>query len=94
MENEIKAALNALLGGIERGDAAVITREMDRLDQLVATAGQALHPQLHHFLTRRSYAKALMFLDGASDIPAGLCGGRAGQPSPGPGPTEGRGETP
>jgi hypothetical protein len=39
---------------------------------------EVLHPQLVHFLENRSYAKALMFLGGASDIPVGVCGGRAG----------------
>jgi len=38
-----------------------------------------LHPQLAHFLEQRSYAKALLFLGGAEDIPVGRCGGRAGR---------------
>jgi hypothetical protein len=37
---------------------------------------QDLHPQLVHFLEKRSYPKALLFLGGESDIPAGSCGGR------------------
>jgi hypothetical protein len=77
MEREIKTTLQALMDGIERADAAVITAEMSRLDYLVREASTSLHPQLSHFLTRRSYAKALMFLDGVEAIPAGLCGGRA-----------------
>ena len=40
-----------------------------------------LHPQLLHFLERRSYAKAAMFLGGAEDIPVGVCGGRAARPA-------------
>jgi hypothetical protein len=36
-----------------------------------------LHPQLAHFLENRSYAKALMFLGGDTDIPVGICGGKA-----------------
>ncbi|MDB6128633.1 MAG: hypothetical protein JWM35_2529, partial [Verrucomicrobia bacterium] len=35
-------------------------------------------PQLEHFLGKRSYAKALMFLGGETDIPIGACGGRPG----------------
>ena len=35
----------------------------------------ALHPQLIHFLQNRSYAKAVMFLGGETDIPVGACGG-------------------
>jgi hypothetical protein len=46
---------------------------MARLDDWAAKAGRDLHPQLAHFLERRSYAKALAFLGGAEDIPAGAC---------------------
>lgn len=40
-----------------------------------------LHPQLVHFLGNRSYAKALMYLGGESDIPVGICGGNAKRPA-------------
>lgn len=73
---QIKESLIELLDGIKRADAAVITRTMGTLDDVVANQGTALHPQLLHFLQRRSYAKALQFLGGAEDIPAGNCGGK------------------
>ena len=79
MEAQIKESLIALLAGIKNADGAVISREMARLDECVAAGRKTLHPQLLHFLERRSYAKAEMFLGGASDIPAGICGGRAGK---------------
>ncbi|HWA87420.1 MAG TPA: hypothetical protein VG710_14425 [Opitutus sp.] len=68
--------MQALLGAIKASDAAAVAREMARLDELVAREPAGLHPQLAHFLARRSYAKALMFLGGETDIPAGACGGR------------------
>lgn len=80
METKIKETLIRLLEAINRSDGAETLAQMDRLDALVAEARGTLHPQLAHFLERRSYAKAAMFLDGVADIPAGLCGGRAGQP--------------
>lgn len=79
METEIKAALIALLDGIKVANGQVIATEMAKLDDLVARGRAGLHPQLVHFLERRSYAKALMFLEGQSNIPAGICGGRAGK---------------
>ncbi|MFH1497843.1 MAG: hypothetical protein ABII82_08460 [Verrucomicrobiota bacterium] len=79
MEAEIKAALIALLDGIKTADGRVIATEMARLDDLTARGRAGLHPQLVHFLERRSYAKALMFLGGEQDIPVGICGGRAGK---------------
>ncbi|HEY0968901.1 MAG TPA: hypothetical protein VGD88_16035 [Opitutaceae bacterium] len=80
METEIKQSLISLLDGIKRSDGQVIASEMARLDDFAARGRTALHPQLVHFLERRSYAKALVFLEG--DTPAaGLCGGRAGRPA-------------
>lgn len=79
METQIKESLIALLTGIKATDGATIAREMAKLDELLEAGRETLHPQLVHFLERRSYAKAEMFLGGASDIPAGICGGRAGR---------------
>jgi hypothetical protein len=81
METEIKDALISLLGAIKQSNAKVIAAEMARLDDFAARGQLTLHPQLLHFLERRSYAKAAMFLGGAEDIPVGACGGRAARPS-------------
>jgi len=77
MEPQIKASLISLLAGIKGSDGPVIAAEMARLDGFLEQGRTALHPQLVHFLERRSYAKALMFLGGETDIPVGACGGRA-----------------
>jgi hypothetical protein len=76
MEAQIKASLNSLMDGIKRADGARVADEMGRLETLLSQGREALHPQLVHFLERRSYAKALLFLGGATDIPVGACGGR------------------
>jgi hypothetical protein len=77
MEAQIKESLIALLAGIKATDGAVIAREMTKLDEFLDAGRETLHPQLVHFLERRSYAKAEMFLGGVNDIPVGVCGGRA-----------------
>jgi hypothetical protein len=79
METEIKASLMALLGAIKSSNASVIAGEMAKLDEFAVQGRATLHPQLLHFLERRSYAKAAMFLGGEQDIPVGICGGRAGR---------------
>jgi hypothetical protein len=76
MEAQIKESLNRLLAAITASDGKVIAGEMARLDELLARGRAGLHPQLAHFLERRSYAKAQQFLGGDADIPAGACGGR------------------
>jgi hypothetical protein len=77
MEPRIKESLIALMDGIKRADGGAIDREMGRLEQYLEEGRSALHPQLVHFLERRSYPKALLFLGGETDIPVGSCGGRA-----------------
>jgi hypothetical protein len=76
MEPQIKESLNSLLDAIKQSDGTRVSTEMGRLEDLLARGRADLHPQLVHFLERRSYAKALMFLGGETDIPVGACGGR------------------
>ena len=78
MEPQIKSSLISLLDAIKRTDGTVVAAEMGRLDDFLeqGRAAGGLHPQLVHFLEKRSYAKALMFLGGETDIPVGACGGR------------------
>ncbi len=76
MEKQIKDSLIALLASIKAADGQAIAAEMARLDDFLERGRAGLHPQLTHFLENRSYAKALMFLGGDTDIPAGACGGR------------------
>lgn len=83
MAPAIKASLESLLAAIKAADGQSIAKEMERLDDFLARGRGTLHPQLVHFLGNRSYAKALMYLQGEANIPAGVCGGRAGRPNEG-----------
>jgi len=80
METQIKDSLITLLDAIKASNAEVVAAEMAKLDGFLEQGRGSLHPQLIHFLEKRSYAKAVMFLGGESDIPVGICGGRAGRP--------------
>ena len=75
METQIKDSLIALLAAIKAGDGQAISNHMTKLDEFLSRGRTGLHPQLTHFLENRSYAKALMFLGGETDIPVGVCGG-------------------
>ncbi|HTQ31410.1 MAG TPA: hypothetical protein VMI53_09380 [Opitutaceae bacterium] len=75
MESEIRESLLALHAAIARTDGAAILGQTARLDELLALHRAALHPQLAHFLERRSYAKALAWLGGETPA-AGACGNR------------------
>jgi hypothetical protein len=75
METQIKESLVSLLAAIKAADGQTVAAAMARLDELLDRSRAGLHPQLVHFLENRSYAKALMFLGGETDIPVGVCGG-------------------
>ncbi len=75
-DSQIKDSLIALLDGIKRADGVVIGLEMANLDAAVEAPNHQLHPQLEHFLQRRSYAKALDFLGGATVGNGPGCGTR------------------
>lgn len=79
MENQIKNSLTALLAAIKASNGQGVADEMARLEDYLERGRPGLHPQLVHFLENRSYAKALMFLGGETNIPVGVCGGRAGK---------------
>ena len=63
MEAEIKEALIEILDGIKQSDTQRVSDGMVRIETCLQSARTRLHPQLIHFLERRSYAKALLFLD-------------------------------
>ena len=75
METEIKASLIALLNGIKSADEKMVAVATAHLDDIVKRCRSGLHPQLVHFLERRSYNKALLFLGGGPDISGGISGG-------------------
>ena len=75
--DQIKATLIDLVAGMNSADTARMLRGMEQLDQLAAAHKAQLDPRLTHFLERRSYAKAIDFLDGASDVPVGTCAPKA-----------------
>jgi hypothetical protein len=77
----LKNHLTRLMTAIKEGDGPGISAAMGEVEAVLAANRAELHPQLVHFLEQRSYAKALLFLGGAEDIPVGRCGGRAGRES-------------
>jgi len=76
---QLKDHLTLLMKAIKDGDGPGIIAAMGQVEAVLEANRAGLHPQLVHFLEQRSYAKALLFLGGAEDIPVGRCGGRAGE---------------
>jgi hypothetical protein len=74
IEEKLKETLASLQQGIKNSDAGIITGSLRTLDELVGSHRSELDPQLVHYLSRRSYEKAQMFLEGKDGIPKGICG--------------------
>ena len=80
-ETKIKAALIQLHAGIKNSDGPAISAALTEIEALHAAHRGELHPQLDHFLSGRSYAKALAYLGGGEQLigkpasPPGGCGG-------------------
>jgi hypothetical protein len=66
---EIHAALMAVNKAITEANGPAMSEALDRIERFLASHRIELHPQLAHFLERRSYAKALAWLE--SGNPAG-----------------------
>jgi hypothetical protein len=60
---QIKASLIRLLDAIKRSDGPQVSAEMDALERLAQEHRGELSPRLAHFIDRRSYAKALAYLE-------------------------------
>lgn len=77
IQEQIKESLRKLQNSIEGADGAGIRECMGQIDLALKEHRREIDPQLRHFLKNRSYVKALMFLEGNTDIPSGRCGKKA-----------------
>jgi len=60
---EILAALIAVTQSIKEANGVATMEALDRVERFLSDNRTALHPQFVHFLERRSYAKALLWLE-------------------------------
>jgi hypothetical protein len=75
IEAQVKQNLIQLQSAIRQADGVALGAALAELDRLAAAHKNEIDPQLAHFLQNRSYEKAMAFLGGDQDIPAGVCGG-------------------
>lgn len=70
---DVKDALMALQGGISSSDSQSIAKSLATLDGALAERVDGMDAQLKHYLTRRSYGKALDYIRGEPGIAPGNC---------------------
>ena len=67
--NELRDALTAFIAASATRDAGQIGAALKRVTELEAQLPADAPERLRHFLARRSYQKALDFLDSGTDVP-------------------------
>jgi hypothetical protein len=61
--SEIRSALTTFIAASATRDSAKIAAALARVTELQRELGDSAHPMLRHYLERRSYQKALDFLN-------------------------------
>ena len=71
--DQLHTELQALMTAIDNGEGESIATHLRRLDELGQELGKEAPPMLRHYLEKRSYTKALDFLEGRDEAAAPNC---------------------
>ena len=71
--DQLHATLQALMTAIDNREGESIAEHLRQLDELSQGLGKEAPPMLRHYLEKRSYAKALDFLEGRDEAAAPNC---------------------
>ena len=71
--DQLHATLQALMTAIDNREGESIAEHLRQLDDLGQGLGNEAPPMLRHYLEKRSYAKALNFLEGRDEAAAPNC---------------------
>ena len=63
-EQQVKIALAEFENGLSAGQSECVGQALSKLNQYLESAPSDAHPQLIHFLKKRSYQKAIQWLNG------------------------------
>ncbi|MCH6256192.1 hypothetical protein MLD52_06505 [Puniceicoccaceae bacterium K14] len=72
----VTAALISLQESIRNTNSEQILESIREIDLAKVEEKNTMDAQLRHYLRNRSYEKALMYIQGASNIEKGRCSGR------------------
>ncbi len=65
----LQRTLESLMAAIRSGDGEALRRSLAEVDRQREALGEEAPPMLRHYLERRSYEKALAFLQGGDESP-------------------------
>ena len=70
---QVHITLQALMTAIDNGEGESIATHLRQLDELGQKLDKEAPPMLRHYLEKRSYTKALDFLEGRDEAAAPNC---------------------
>ena len=70
---QVHITLQALMTAIDNREGESIAAHLRQLDELGQELGSEAPPMLRHYLEKRSYTKALDFLEGRNEAAAPNC---------------------
>ena len=70
---QLHTELQALMAAIDNREGESIAAHLRQLDELGQELGKEAPPMLRHYLEKRSYTKALDFLEGRDEAAAPNC---------------------
>lgn len=71
--DQLHTELQALMAAIDNGEGESIAAHLRQLDEFGQELGSEAPPMLRHYLEKRSYTKALDFLEGRDEAAAPNC---------------------
>lgn len=73
LQEDLHTTLKAMMAAISTGATESIVSHVQKIDEIGAAMGAATPPMLRHYLEKRSYTKALDFLEGRDETAAPNC---------------------
>ncbi|MDP6699837.1 MAG: hypothetical protein QGH25_09315 [Candidatus Latescibacteria bacterium] len=73
LQDQLHATLKEMMKAIDTGEGEAIVASVGKIDEIGHCLGADAPPMLRHYLEKRSYAKALDFLEGRDGAAAPNC---------------------
>ena len=73
LQDQLYSTLKEMMKAIDKGEGEAIVASLGRIDEIGQRLGADAPPMLRHYIEKRSYSKALDFLEGRDESPAPNC---------------------
>ena len=73
LQDQLYSTLKEMMKAIDKGEGEAIVASLGRIDEIGQRLGADAPPMLRHYIEKRSYSKALDFLEGRDGAAAPNC---------------------